>query len=84
MISERFKQWMDTATGKRKKEVAKKAELSLQRLYHLGAGYRNASSEMAARIEAAADGELTRADLNETCANCPYYQNCQPANAVKK
>jgi hypothetical protein len=77
MVSDRFKHWMKTATGERKKEVAKGAKLSPIRLYHLASGYRNASSDMAARIEGAAGGELTRADVSGTCAACKYYKECK-------
>jgi hypothetical protein len=68
---------METTTLLRKKEVARQAKSSHILFYHLATGYRNASNELAARVEHAANGELDRGDLNATCASCKYYKECK-------
>lgn len=77
VVTAKFKRWMASASSTRKKEVASGARISLSLLYQLGYGYRNASSELAARVETATEGELTRADMNETCNGCKYFKECQ-------
>jgi hypothetical protein len=74
---------METTTLTRKKEVAKQAKSSHILLYQLVTGHRNASADLAARIEYGAKGELDRGDLNVTCASCKYYKKCQSADTVK-
>jgi DNA-binding transcriptional regulator YdaS (Cro superfamily) len=77
MVTNRFKQWLKAATAGRKKEVAASAKTSVSILYQLGYGYRSASADLAARIETASGGEVTRADMNETCNGCKYFKECK-------
>lgn len=74
MTTANYKRWMAGSTPQRKKEVAVRAKTSLPMLYHINTGYRKPSSELAARIEGACGGELTRGDISETCSRCPYYK----------
>jgi len=77
MASEKFKEWVRVTPRDKRQHVADTARTSVAFLGHLASGYRNASSQLAARVETAAEGELTRADVNDTCASCPYFQKCQ-------
>lgn len=72
-----FKRWMAKSSPDDKKATAKRAKTSVNMLYQLGYETRNASNELAARLEDAADGAFSRADLNPTCAKCPYFKGCK-------
>lgn len=82
-----LKHWMRLATTNEQTGLAKEARTSREYLYQLGNGVREASPEIAGRIEAAAKKlrktskgrlpELTRADLSSVCGNCPYAQKCK-------
>ena len=88
MVSTRFKDWMKQSTIAEKRLLAQKAETSLSLLYQLSYGTRNASSELAGRIEKAVSGinkasrhaplpDVNRSDLSDACAKCPYYKRCR-------
>jgi hypothetical protein len=84
----KFRQWMAASTPDEKKELAIKAGTSLNMLYQLSYGNRNASADLAGRIE---DGvkrinkrkrhtplpEIGRGDLCEACAKCRFYRGCE-------
>jgi len=76
MVSINFKRWMKFTSPEKRRAVAKGADTSPAQLHHLVTGYRKASSDLAARIEAASNGEVTRADINETCRSCKYFKEC--------
>lgn len=76
-------QWLEAATPFERKSLIKLAKISEQTLYFLLNGKRKASAEVAGRmagalaeIKGAADHlpEVTRADICEACAKCPYAQ----------
>lgn len=81
-----FKHWMATATTAEQDLLAELAGTSRKYLYHLAAGTRNASADMAARLEQASVGisrkskgrlpKLSRVDLCTACARCPYAGGC--------
>lgn len=90
MPSEKFIAWMKAATPAEQNELAVLAATSRSMLYQLQyskeKGGRQASSELAGRIEDAviAMGDrggrlpaLTRADLSSACASCPHLRNCR-------
>ena len=81
----KFKQWMAGSTPGEKKELAIKAKTSLSLLYQLDYGTRNASADLAGRIEQGVKSinrrkrhtplpEVLRGDLCETCAKCKFYK----------
>jgi hypothetical protein len=72
-----FKRWMSKSSPEDKKAVAKRAKTTVPLLYQLGYETRKASNDLAARIEQASDGAVTRADLNSTCDKCPYFKECK-------
>ena len=82
-----FRVWMKNATVDEINELATRAEVSVTYLYMLASGKRQASADVAARIEAAAcfirevQGAavpvLDRGDLCQACADCPYFQKCE-------
>jgi hypothetical protein len=75
-----FKRWMQKATPDDKKQLAKGAKTTVPLLYQLtyeGQNKRVASSDLAARVEKASGGKITRGDLNPTCESCPYFKECK-------
>lgn len=87
MSIEKFKKWMGESTAGEKKELAIKARTSLSLLYQLVYGTRNASSELAGRIEQGVKSinrrkrhsplpVVQRGDLCETCSKCKFYKEC--------
>lgn len=89
-----IKQWMRLATSYEQKELAREARTSREYLYQLSNGVREASPEIAGRIEAAAEKmhrespgrlpRLTRADLSPVCGACPYARQCKGVKHEKK
>lgn len=88
-----MKHWMRAATAQQQADLAQRAGTSRQYLYHLAGGFRDASPELAARIERAALAmrrerggrglpELYRTDLNTACRDCEYAQRCLKGRAV--
>ena len=71
-----FRNWVATLSAERKAAVALKAGTSVAMLYQLASGHRAASNTLAAKIESASVGAVTRGDMNETCAQCPYFKKC--------
>lgn len=81
-----LKKWMKLATAREQADLAKRARTSREYLYQLSNGVREASPEIAGRIETAAekirqksDGRLpgiTRAELSPVCGGCPYAKKC--------
>ena len=75
-----FKRWMKRATPEEKRALAKGAKTTVPLLYQLTYDAQNkrvASSDLAARIERASAGEISRGDLNPTCDACPYFRECK-------
>lgn len=77
MITSKFKKWVAALSTERKKNIASEAGTSVAMLYQLASGHRAASNELAARVETAANGEVTRGDMNATCRNCQYFIGCK-------
>lgn len=84
---ENYKTWMAAATTDEKNTVVAVAGTSLQVLYQVASGYRKPSADLAARIEkgiaalarkkrATALPVVTRGDISEACAECPYMKRC--------
>lgn len=81
-----FKQWMAAATTAEQEQLAREAGTSRKYLYQLAAGARNASADMAARLEQASIGlsrtskgrlpKLSRTNLCAACAQCPFAGGC--------
>lgn len=75
-----IKNWMETATPAQQKALAKFAGTSRTYLYQLANGTRKASSEMAAKLENAAEllsqkeniGLLPRYFVSKICNGCHY------------
>lgn len=87
-----MKQWMQAASPQQQIELARRAGTSRQYLYHLAGGFRDASAELAARIERASLEmhresrrklpKVYRTDLNAACRACDYARKCLGAAAV--
>jgi hypothetical protein len=76
---------MADSTSAEKNDLAALSGASLSHLYDLGTGRRNASSDLAGRIEIAIRAInkrrreqplpiVRRGDIAEACANCPFYK----------
>lgn len=87
MSAEKYKLWMAESTTEEKNRVAEAAGTSLQVLYQVVSGYRKPSADLAARIEKGIAAlarrkrkvplpVVTRGDLSEACAECPYMKRC--------
>jgi transcriptional regulator with XRE-family HTH domain len=86
----KFKDWMDKASGRQIKRLAKLSGVTFAHIYAIASGLRNPSTELAARIEAAtqrmvAESDYTlpvvrREDLSKTCKACPYFIKCNSKN----
>ena len=77
-----FKNWIDNATQSEIDKLAVLASTSPAYLRHIATGRREASAEMAGRIEkgtATISREglpaVKRGDLSDACKSCPYYKN---------
>lgn len=87
-----MKLWMQAADPAQQFELAKRANTSRQYLYHLAGGFRDASAELAQRIEKASTemhketrGKLPkiyRTDLNAACRGCDFAQKCLGPKAI--
>lgn len=87
-----MKLWMQAASTVQQFELAKRAQTSRQYLYHLAGGFRDASPELAQRIEKASvemsketRGKLPkiyRTDLNAACRGCEFAQKCLGPAAI--
>jgi hypothetical protein len=81
-----MKQWLSAATADERRALAQRAITSEGQLYQLAGGHRQASSDLAGRIEAvslemhkATKGrlpKLLRTDLCEACRQCQYAAKC--------
>jgi len=81
----KFKQWMADSSRAEKLDVATLAQCSWQHLYDLAADRREASSDLAGRIETAIRAVnrrkreqplpvVGRGDISSACANCSFYK----------
>jgi transcriptional regulator with XRE-family HTH domain len=87
-----MKQWMQAATPVQQFDLAKRAGTSRNYLYHLAGNFRDASAELAQRIERAclemhketkgALPKVYRTDLNNACRGCDFAQKCLGQAAV--
>lgn len=87
-----MKLWMQAASTEQQFELAKRAQTSRMYLYHLAGGFRDASAELAQRIEKASAemhkesrGKLPRiyrTDLNAACRGCDFALKCLGPRAV--
>lgn len=88
MAIERFKEWMAASSVAEKKELAIKARTSLNMLYQLGSENRNASSDLAGKIESGIASinrrkrhtplpDVRRGDLSVACSKCRFYKECE-------
>jgi DNA-binding transcriptional regulator YdaS (Cro superfamily) len=81
-----FKTWMKAATPGEQSILAEALDTSREYLYQLSGGFRKASPERGAAIEAASarmheasQGRLPRiyrTDMVEACRNCEFAQRC--------
>lgn len=86
-MSTLLKAWMDKATTEQIAALAENADTSVGYLYQLASGRRAASSDIAARIEYAAEllvaggagtpGLLPRDFIAKVCASCPFAAMCR-------
>ncbi len=81
-----LRDWLQKATTKEQFDLARRARTSYAYLQHIANGIRRPSAKISAQIEKASidmrlkNNELpiiSRADLNDTCRNCPYYKQTQ-------
>jgi len=87
-----MKIWMQAASPEQQSDLAKRSGTSRPYLYHLAGGFRDASAELAQRIEKAAldmhretRGKLPkvyRTDLNAACRGCDFAHKCLGGRAV--
>lgn len=87
-----LKTWMAAATPDEQHLLAERAGTTRGQLYQLSGGHRQASADMAGRIEAvtadmhkASKGRLPRlyrTDLCEACRGCPYAAKCLGERAI--
>jgi len=85
------KVWMSTATVAEQEALAKEVGSSRGYLYQLAGGFRNASADLAAKIESAtlqmakkSKGRLPvvfRTDLSTACSQCHFARKCIGAKA---
>lgn len=88
-----MKQWMQAATAAEQAKLAHRCGTSRNYLYQLSGGFRQASAQLGAAIEAettkmaaATKGRLPiiyRTDLVEACRQCAFAQKCLGAKAVR-
>lgn len=81
-----MKIWMENATTAEQKEMAGMVGSSRGYLYHIAGGFRQASAELAAKIEEASKemskrtkGRLPimyRTDLATACSQCQFARKC--------
>lgn len=87
-----MKLWMQAANPAQQTELAERANTSRQYLYHLAGNFRDASADLAQRIERVSiemnretKGKLPtvyRTDLNSACRGCDFAQKCLGQKAV--
>lgn len=87
-----MKLWMQAASTEQQFDLARRAQTSRSYLYHLAGEFRDASAELAQRIERAAldmhkesRGKLPRiyrTDLNAACRGCDFALKCLGPKAV--
>lgn len=82
----KFKQWMKDSSSAEKQDIVVLADpCSLQHLYDIAADRRNASSDLAGRIETAIRAVnkrkreqplpvVGRGDISDACGKCPFYK----------
>lgn len=61
------------------RDLAARVPTTYSYLRHLAAGRRQASAEMAGRIEAATRGSVGRETLSAACKGCKYLKQCRKA-----
>lgn len=86
------KAWMLASTSVERDLLAEKVGTTIGQLYQLSGGHRQASAEMAGRIESATEvmhkhskGRLPRVyrtDLCDACRSCQYASKCLGSRAV--
>lgn len=79
-------EWLKLATRLERKHLVDTAPVSSIMLYQIASGRKTPSAEMAAKLEQPLTEltrdskgrlpEVTRADISETCAQCPYAIKC--------
>jgi hypothetical protein len=82
-----LKEWAAWATQQEQEALAKAAGTTVPHLFkQIANGHRQISAKLAGRVEEAAaqirqdDGrlpEISRTDLCDTCAQCPYARKCK-------
>jgi hypothetical protein len=88
-----MKAWMQAANPAQQAELAQRASTSRPYLYHLAGRFRDASPDLAKRIEQVTlamsketKGKLPavyRTDLNASCRACEFAQKCLGPAAVR-
>lgn len=87
-----MKLWMRLASTAQQEDLAQRAGTSRAYLYHLAGGFREASPELAQRIEQASFAmhretrrklpKVYRTDLNSGCKACEYAARCLGPAAI--
>lgn len=81
-----LKNWLIRATADEIRKLADIADTSVAYLHHVATGRRNASPELAGKIEEGvlmlrlerpALPDLSRGDISKTCGECPFYKHCK-------
>lgn len=79
-----FKTWMSNATPEEQQRLAVFIGTSRAYLYQLGNDHRGVSAAYAAKVEEGTRGlkrkglePVSRTDLCEACASCPYAKRCR-------
>lgn len=65
------------------RKLAVRAKTTLDYLRHLSRGRRQASADMAARLERASKGAIGRETLCDACRQCPYLKTCRNMETEK-
>lgn len=77
----KFTEWFKSATTQERDKLADAANITIDTIYKLSNGKRRASASLAGAIEVGLTQldrppDITRADICEACAECPYAIKC--------
>lgn len=94
MMNLKFREWMTAATTAEKAELAAAVDTSAVYLYQLSSGHREASPELARRIEIKTKamsrrtkGRLAtvwRVQMSTPCSQCEFARTCMASMKNKK
>jgi hypothetical protein len=66
-----MRKWLSVASADDKRKLAKAAKTSVIYLYHIAAGRRALSADLAQRLAHASGGALDQRELCVACGKCP-------------